>query len=205
MGHKRRLCICLKCHEEHFHHAKGLCDTCYQTMLYKVHPELPCQNARRYRLKHLEKVREICRQWRENNKEAARISRRKTHERYQESERAYKRQYRLAHLEDTKARTKRWKHENLNKLRDNEQRRRTRAKGLVATLTGSQWAGILKAYRYRCAYCGKHVGKLTQDHVIPIVAGGAYSVENIVPACRACNSSKGPRLLLKPPSIRLMI
>src|SRR5690606_20481977 len=43
-----------------------------------------------------------------------------------------------------------------------------------------------------CAYCGerKH---LTIDHLIPRKIGGADTGENMVWACRSCNSSKGAR------------
>jgi len=41
-----------------------------------------------------------------------------------------------------------------------------------------------------CAYCGK-CGKLTVDHLISKERGGSESADNIVWACRSCNSSKG--------------
>jgi 5-methylcytosine-specific restriction endonuclease McrA len=63
------------------------------------------------------------------------------------------------------------------------------------TLTTRQWLDCLIAQGWRCAYCGKphleHVEELTMDHVIPLSRGGANTIENIVPACRACNRSKG--------------
>jgi len=36
----------------------------------------------------------------------------------------------------------------------------------------------------------------TIDHVIPLFSGGNNSMENIVPACTSCNSSKGKKSLL---------
>ena len=41
-----------------------------------------------------------------------------------------------------------------------------------------------------CCYCGQE-SKLTLDHLIPSLTGGADSADNIVWACRSCNSSKG--------------
>ncbi|HET9960413.1 MAG TPA: HNH endonuclease [Polyangiaceae bacterium] len=44
-----------------------------------------------------------------------------------------------------------------------------------------------------CQYCGKRfpVGMLSYDHVVPRAAGGRTCWENIVTACRACNTRKG--------------
>jgi len=43
----------------------------------------------------------------------------------------------------------------------------------------------------RCAYCGGTAD--TFDHVIPITHGGRTTPDNIVPACRSCNASKGTK------------
>lgn len=46
--------------------------------------------------------------------------------------------------------------------------------------------------RFCCQYCGKHFpeSRLSFDHVIPRSAGGRTVWENIVTACRPCNSRK---------------
>lgn len=62
--------------------------------------------------------------------------------------------------------------------------------------------------RFRCAYCGE-VGAfdaLSYDHVVPRAQGGRTVWENVVTACKPCNSKKGDRtpeqagmaLLVKP-------
>lgn len=43
-----------------------------------------------------------------------------------------------------------------------------------------------------CCYCGSRKN-LSVDHLIPTQRGGANAGENLVWACRACNSSKGAR------------
>ncbi len=46
--------------------------------------------------------------------------------------------------------------------------------------------------RFRCQYCGRRFrsSELTMDHVVPRSQGGARTFENIVAACRPCNSKK---------------
>ena len=40
------------------------------------------------------------------------------------------------------------------------------------------------------AYCGAAGGSLQKDCVLPLSRGGRYTLDNIVPACRSCNTSK---------------
>ncbi len=49
-----------------------------------------------------------------------------------------------------------------------------------------------KLERGVCYYCGRKVPKeeLTMDHKIPLALGGRSTRENIVPACKECNSLK---------------
>lgn len=62
------------------------------------------------------------------------------------------------------------------------------------------WITLLKEYENRCFYCNdkmtKYVGpkQRTRDHIIPLAKGGTDDIDNIVPACRSCNSSKGIKL-----------
>jgi len=51
---------------------------------------------------------------------------------------------------------------------------------------------VLARDGYVCYYCGQDA--TTVDHVIPIAKGGdPISHDNMVAACRRCNSSKGSR------------
>jgi 5-methylcytosine-specific restriction endonuclease McrA len=45
--------------------------------------------------------------------------------------------------------------------------------------------------RHRCQYCGRSAENL--DHVMPRSRGGDHTWENIVAACRPCNTRKGNR------------
>jgi len=46
---------------------------------------------------------------------------------------------------------------------------------------------------------------MTMDHVLPIAAGGAHSIENLVPACAHCNATKNAKILAVVPALRLML
>ena len=56
-------------------------------------------------------------------------------------------------------------------------------------LTVEEWAAITAAWN-GCAYCGKTATPLQRDCVQAISRGGRYTVDNVVPACAACNASK---------------
>ena len=56
---------------------------------------------------------------------------------------------------------------------------------------------IFKRDKYCCQYCGNAFAKdkLTLDHVIPKSKGGEKSWENLVAACKKCNSKKEDKYL----------
>lgn len=133
----------------------------------KSNPQKYRDYAKGYRLRHPEKVRDGLRKWTNDNR--AYVKRKK-------------REYRMLNPE---------------KHRASENRRRTLKRALPATLTPAEWEDIKAEFGYRCAYCTKAwfeiEGVLTQDHVIPLKQGGAYTKDNIVPACFSCNSRKQAR------------
>lgn len=84
---------------------------------------------------------------------------------------------------------KRWWRENRNASVQYSEKRRSLELGLVSTLTVEEWEWTLKHFDDSCCYCGKR-SKLSQDHLIPVTKGGGYTLDNIIPACKSCNSSK---------------
>jgi 5-methylcytosine-specific restriction endonuclease McrA len=56
-------------------------------------------------------------------------------------------------------------------------------------LTAAEWAALQAAWG-GCAYCGSTTGSFQRDCVLPISNGGRYTLANVVPACRSCNTSK---------------
>lgn len=62
----------------------------------------------------------------------------------------------------------------------------------LGTHTNSEWVALCRAYGGTCHYCGtkRPRGGLTKDHRIPVSRGGSDAIDNIVPACKPCNSEK---------------
>ena len=56
-------------------------------------------------------------------------------------------------------------------------------------LSDEQWTALKDAWG-GCAYCGASATALQRDCVLPLSRGGRYTLDNIVPACRSCNTSK---------------
>lgn len=56
-------------------------------------------------------------------------------------------------------------------------------------LSIEQWAALQESWD-GCAYCRERSTQLQRDCVLAISRGGRYTLGNVVPACRSCNTSK---------------
>ena len=107
-----------------------------------------------------------------------------------------------------KAQRDRWRNENRERHRENSRkwiannperyreiqrhaqvRRRFLLAGQVDHYTEVEWLGLLHEYDCKCAKCGS-AQKIEVDHVVPLVSGGANTIDNIQPLCRSCNAQK---------------
>lgn len=68
-------------------------------------------------------------------------------------------------------------------------RRKRRMDAVEHDLSAEQWAALQRAWG-GCAYCGAVGQALQRDCVLALSRGGRYTLENIVPACGTCNTSK---------------
>lgn len=66
-----------------------------------------------------------------------------------------------------------------------------------AKLSPSKRESVWKKTGGCCAYCGDPLTEETfaVDHVTPKSGGGTNDIANLLPSCKACNSSKGTRSL----------
>lgn len=137
------------------------------TKIYKNNnKEIIKEKNKRYREENKKLILIRCKIYRMNNKD-------KIHKYYQEN----------------KDKISDYKRRNRDKYTAIEQRRRARKKELPSTLTPEQWENIKTVFNNTCAYCGSK-SKLDQEHFVPVSKGGEYTHNNIIPACRRCNSSK---------------
>jgi hypothetical protein len=113
------------------------------------------------------------------------------HKQYKKTEKSKQKERERAKLPEYKERKKKYYKTEKGKAEVARwgHRRRVRDKSVPATLTLVEWEQIKKRYKYKCVYCGKKE-KLTRDHIIPLSKGGGLTKENVVPACKSCNSSK---------------
>ncbi len=57
-------------------------------------------------------------------------------------------------------------------------------------LTEQEWFFAQKYFNGKCAYCGEDTSHPTKDHIKPLISGGTLRMDNVLPCCQKCNSSK---------------
>lgn len=146
-----------------------------------------------YYYNHLEEHRDYNKGWRENNKDRTTENWNRWYKENREDvlEKASQRAIENRDALTKKQREYRKKKPEIHQI--SAQKRRAKKKNVRNDLTKQQWQAILKAYQYRCAYCGKKKKNLTMDHITPIALNGEHTISNIVPACRSCNSRKSTK------------
>lgn len=150
------------------------------------------ESKSKFRANHKEEIAEYKQRYRATHK--AQIaeydrSRRETPE-GKEHANAMTRRWRAGNKEAVAEYNKRYEREHLDYFIQAGHKRNALKKKLPYTLTLEEWEAIKAEFSYCCAYCGKPLKHFTQDHFIPLSAGGGYTRDNIIPACRRCNSSK---------------
>lgn len=154
------------------------------------HPDKFKNRDRQQYLKHRNKRLEYQQQYRKAHKKEVELA----HKRWREKNKEYvylkNKEWRMKNYTRYRAAIKRWLEENPDKKRRYYHVREARKKSLLATFNPKQWKYCKSYFSYSCAYCGRPSQKLHQEHFIPINNGGTYTITNIIPACRKCNSSK---------------
>lgn len=174
-----RVICCKICLEDRLHHAKGMCHLCYakqsEELKRTVGKKMLCKVCQLEKIHHAKELCSQCycrlhkKQW---IKPIIRC-RGCTHL--------------LPHMAKGLCSRCYWHEIGGHKY---AHQRNSRKLQLAATLTKEEWLQTLEKYDYSCAYCGIPTSQLNQEHWIPLSRGGEYTTENIVPACKLCNSRK---------------
>ena len=96
--------------------------------------------------------------------------------------------YRKANPLKAKEAIRRWRRANPGAMLARGHNYRAARRGNGGKHTHKEWATILASYHGRCVYCGAPATE--RDHIVPVTRKGRNDIENIVPSCRSCNSSK---------------
>lgn len=151
------------------------------------------KNYNKSRLKWIEinkqYMKEYKKQYYKNNKEAIIINKKQYIIDNKENIFKYQQKWREDNKENIAKKYKIYAKENKDKVNSINQRRRTRKHLLLSTLTIQQWEQTKTYFNNKCVYCGKEL-PLVQEHFIALSKGGEYTINNIIPSCKHCNSKK---------------
>lgn len=170
---------------------------------------------KQYYLKNRERILIKTKEYNEKNKEKIAEQKKEYHKKVKEYHNIFMKNYYIANKEDclrrsrrnyqkdkknVRARHRKYLQTKEGKAADQRSKFKRRAveKNIINTLTAKEWLNILEVYNYRCVYCGAEFeveNMPTKDHIIPLSKGGHNIKENIVPACKSCNSRKHNKIL----------
>lgn len=108
---------------------------------------------------------------------------------------AQARAYALADPTATRARHRAWTKTENGRLavKANGEKRRARELGAGGSFTAQEFRDLCLATGCQCLKCHQElpIAKLTADHVVALINGGAGDISNIQPLCARCNAQKG--------------
>lgn len=132
--------------------------------------------------------------WSQANPERRASLKRASYERCREKRNAYGRAwYDAQPPEKHRTRWLAWVAANPDRFKATQHRHLARKRNAMGELTADVVRDVRETSDGMCAYCLRTDRPLALEHVIPLCRGGANEPDNLVMACRPCNSRKGGR------------
>lgn len=166
---------------------KSQCKTCRKTT-----EPYNSEKYKKYYYENKTKInqskRDYWKEYRHKNIEHKKVYGKKYREKNKEKLNKWKREYykNNGHLR------KEYYENNKEKVLLNGHIRRARLKKLEAGFSLEQWVKCKEYFNQECCYCGRR-DELEREHFIPVTKSGEFTKNNILPACKSCNSSKNDR------------
>lgn len=101
-----------------------------------------------------------------------------------------RKEYRATRKERDAELYRQWRVKNQDRIKNNKKKRYSLERDIEINFTEHDWKSCKEHFGNSCSYCGNSEIEITQDHFIPISKNGSHTIDNILPVCRSCNSSK---------------
>lgn len=168
----------------------------YNKKYYAKHREYINEHKKNYRITHHEQFIERDRKYHTTHQEQINKRGREYYATHREQRDKYRKKYAAANPEKSRKWYKIYHTRHPEKSSEYHTRRRAREVNAEGNgVTARQWEKIKEEYFQRCAYCNQEKPP-QMDHIVPLSKGGKHDIDNIVPACKSCNSSKCDSSLL---------
>ena len=149
---------------------------------------------RDYRQKNKVRIKNYNRWYTKNNRDKEAKWSKKSRLKHPETQKAYGRKYRQENREKERLKVSNWRKNNPIKAKLQVFRRLERVKNIVDDFTKEQWTNKCT----HCYHCDS-TKDLQMDHILPISRapkGFVYTIDDVQPLCKCCNSKKGDRLVV---------
>jgi 5-methylcytosine-specific restriction endonuclease McrA len=165
---------------------------------YRKNREKRLAQSIEYGRKHSERRKKYLKAWYAKNREKSLAKRKAWAKANPETEKARKQAWVKANPERVRQLKKlsNLRNPDAYRARTANSNHKRRAGATSHGVKPTEWLDIRRDFGFRCAYCGEARRQFTQDHVVPLSAGGLHARHNVVPACPRCNASKGARSIL---------
>ena len=162
-----------------------------QHRLYdKAHTTEKRAYMQKYELEHAQERKDYHSKHNQEHKKEIQQYMKQNHKEHREEHLRYGREHYIAHREELLENSRKYFLEHPEAHSKANHNRRALLANAPGTLTKKDIKKCLEDHQNKCYYCNS-TEHLTIDHLVPLSRGGSNTPDNIVPACKACNSRKG--------------